>query len=127
LKGIRPNLPPTAILHHGKQQGKEMANRRSSPVSSGERPQSGIKPTIHAHTPLPLPLRPATPAEERGREAGDFNGTGRTNKLQERRILRKETRGQALTTISIPLYSTQVFKFRFTTQIHSFPANAPLK
>jgi hypothetical protein len=66
-------------------------------MSSGERPQSGIKPSspkttaIHAHTPLPLPLRPATSAEERGREAGDFNGTGRTSKLQERGILGKET------------------------------------
>lgn len=51
-------------------------------LQDGDGKHIGNKPlttTVRAHASLPLPLRRAAPAEERGREAGEANGSSPSN------------------------------------------------
>jgi hypothetical protein len=77
------NLPPAAAHLERPKRGR--GSRLKSPLAGDEAwLQNGIaaatkqtRPNIlHGHTPLPPPLQPAAPVEERGRGAAEFNVTG---------------------------------------------------
>jgi hypothetical protein len=65
---------------------------RNPPLETRKRPRQTTK-TKSGHTLLPLPLRPASPAEERGRTAAEFNVTRTSSYSTNRRGKGKERKG----------------------------------